>query len=66
VDNENVASLLIDAHSYSATELKKFCMSFVVKNFAEVQTTKGFESLESVPSLLMEITKNIAIQNQSM
>jgi hypothetical protein len=65
VDNENVVALLIDAHSYSANELKKFCMTYVIKNFADVQDTKGFESLEAVPSLLMEVTKNIATQNQN-
>ena len=66
VDNENVVALLMDAHQFSALELKKFCMSYVVKNFADVQLTQGFESLEQVPSLLMEVTKNIATQSHPM
>lgn len=64
VDNENVVPLLIDSHSYSAIELKKFCMNYVIKNFADVQNTKSFEGLEAVPSLLMEVTKSIATQSQ--
>ena len=36
VDNENVCSLLIDANKYSANELKKFCQTFLMKNFSEV------------------------------
>lgn len=64
VDNDNVVALLIDGHSYSALELKKFCMNYMIKNFSEVQSTKGFEALENVPSLLMEITKNLATHSQ--
>ena len=57
VDNENVVALLIHGHNYSALELKKFWMNYVIKNISEVQTIKGFEELETVPSLLMEVTK---------
>ena len=66
MDNENVVALLIDSHRFSALELKKFCMIYMIKNFGDVQITKGFEALESVPSLLMEVTKSIAIQTHSM
>jgi SpoVK/Ycf46/Vps4 family AAA+-type ATPase len=65
VDNENVADYLIESHSFSAHELKKFCMEYLMKNFSEVQDTKGFENLEHVPSLLMEVTKNIAFKSSS-
>jgi len=57
VDNDNVCALLIDANKYSSAELKKFCITFLIKNFQEVQNTKGFEDLEYYPSLLMEVTK---------
>jgi len=40
-------------------------MEYVIKNFNEVKDTKAFESLEQVPSLLMEITKAIASKNSS-
>ena len=60
VDAENVIHMLIDAHRFSALDLKKFCMEFTIKNFAEVQGTMGFSELEGVPSLLMEVTKQIA------
>ena len=63
VDNENVSNLMIDSHRYQAHELKKFCMQYMLKNFAEVKDTKGFEQLEHVPSLLMEVTISIASQN---
>lgn len=57
VDNDNVCSLLIDANKYSALELKKFCQTYLMKNFSEVSNTKAFEELEYYPSLLMEVTK---------
>ena len=45
VDNENVCSILIDANKYGATDLKKYCYDYLLKNFAEVHLTKGFEDL---------------------
>ena len=60
VDNDNVSSLLIDANKYGATELKKFCYQFLIKNFSEVSQTKIFEELEFHPSLLMELTKMLS------
>lgn len=57
VDNDNVCALLIDANKYSSTELKKFCINYLIKNFSEVQNTRGFEDFELYPSLLMEVTK---------
>jgi hypothetical protein len=36
VDNENVCALLIDANKYSANELKKFCQTYLMKNFSDV------------------------------
>lgn len=66
VDNDNVAALMIDSHRYQALELKKFCMNFMMKNFNEVKDTKGFENLEMVPSLLMEVTKNLLSEKLSL
>lgn len=57
VDNDNVCALLIDANKYSSSELKKFCINYLIKNFSEVQSTRGFEDFELYPSLLMEVTK---------
>lgn len=45
VDNENVCSILIDANKFCANELKKYCQNYLLKNFAEIHTTKGFEDL---------------------
>lgn len=59
----NVIDLLIDAHRFDAQELKKNCMNYIIKNFSDIQNTKEFESLEQVPSLLMELMKSIANTN---
>jgi hypothetical protein len=60
VDNELVCDYLLAAHRYQALSLKKFCMDFLLKNFQDIKDTKGFESLEQCPSLLMEIMKALA------
>ena len=65
VSNENVATLLIDGHTYSSQNLKKFCMNYIMKNFSDVKATKGFESLEGHPQLLMEIILGIS-NNQAL
>lgn len=59
VDNENVCTLLIEANKYSALDLKKFSIDYLMKNFSEIQNTKAFEELEYYPSLLMEVTKKV-------
>jgi len=33
VDNDNICSLLIDASKYQAHDLKKFCQTYLLKNF---------------------------------
>ena len=33
VDNDNVIQFLIDANRYQSGELKKFCISYLIKNF---------------------------------
>ena len=60
VDTDNLCALLIDAHRFSATELKKYCMGYLLKNFNDVNKTKGFEALEKFPNLLMEVLKQVA------
>ena len=57
VDNDNVVSVLIEANKCQSVELKKYCITYLIKNFSEVSTSKGFEELEYYPSLLMEVTK---------
>lgn len=57
VDNDNVIQFLIDSNKYQGAELKKFCISYLIKNFQEVSTSPSFEELEYYPSLLMEVTK---------
>jgi hypothetical protein len=37
--------------------VKKHCMNFILKNFEEVSTTKGFEDLSTQPQLLLEVTR---------
>ena len=63
VDNDNVCSLLIEASKYSSTELKKFCINYLIKS-SDVSSMKGFEDLEYYPSLLMEVTK-LVFSNQN-
>ena len=59
VENDNVCDLLIISSACSANDLKKFCISYVVKNFQDISNTKGFENLEHHASLLMEVTKAV-------
>ena len=42
---------------YEGHEVKKHCMNFILKNFEEVSTTKGFEDLSTQPQLLLEVTR---------
>ena len=54
VDNDNVCALLIDANKYSSTELKKFCINYLIKNFSEVQIL----TISVVTNCVAEIRKN--------
>ena len=56
---QNVCDVLVIAYKSSAAELKNFCLNFIAKNFQEVNSTDGFENLERVPSLLVEVTRLI-------
>jgi hypothetical protein len=59
VENENVCILLIDGNKFGAQELKRFCLNYIIKNFNDVNKTKGFENLENHPSLLIEVTRSV-------
>ena len=57
IDSENVCQLLSTAHRYSARDLKKVCLTYIIKNFAEVSETRGYADLVQEPQLLLEVTK---------
>ena len=57
VDVENCCDLLILAHRHEAGDLKKFCMNFIAKHFSDVSATIGFEHLEEIPHVLIEVTR---------
>ena len=40
--------LLSCAHRYTAPDLKKICLNFIIKHFHKVQESPGFESLSQV------------------
>ncbi len=64
-DEDNVGELLIVSHKYSALDLKKFCMNYLVKNSSEINVAKTIEGLESYPSLLIEVTKALFSKKES-
>ena len=57
IEIANCCYLLKIADRYSASELKKFSLNFIMKSFDQVVTTESFEELSAVPQLLMEVTK---------
>jgi hypothetical protein len=57
VDIENCCDLLILAHRHEAGDLKKFCMNYMAKNLTDVSATVGFEHLEEIPHVLIEVTR---------
>lgn len=65
VDIENCCDLLILGHRHEAHDLKKFCMAFIVKNYSEVSATIGFEHLEEIPHVLIEVTRLICQKKES-
>eukprot|EP00743_Colponemidia_sp_Colp-15_P006964 GILK01007515.1.p1 GENE.GILK01007515.1~~GILK01007515.1.p1 ORF type:complete len:519 (+),score=68.21 GILK01007515.1:65-1558(+) len=56
VDVDNVCVLYTHAHRFQAPELKKFCLTYILKHIDTVSATKGFEDLAQTPSLLVEVT----------
>ncbi|EER02130.1 conserved hypothetical protein [Perkinsus marinus ATCC 50983] len=61
VDVDNVCTLLKISDQHQAVDLKRHCMSFVLKNFDQVTALPSFDQLSSVPSLLLEVTKAAAL-----
>lgn len=61
IELDNVCHLLKVSDRYGASELKKSCLSFILKSFDQVVTTQAFEELSAVPALLMEVTKASAL-----
>lgn len=57
VDCENVCSLFRCGHRFSALNLKRYCMNFIIKNFEMVSASRGLEELSSEPQLLLEVTR---------
>lgn len=55
VDATNVCTVLLTAHRYSATDLKRHCLDFVLKHHDVVP----LHELASEPTLLLEITKEV-------
>ena len=57
VDAKNVCSFLIGAGKYRATELKTFCIRFIINNFAQVQASGSFPLLDK--ELLCEVIQQL-------
>eukprot|EP00392_Amoebophrya_sp_AT5.2_P017105 g17421.t1 len=62
VEIDNCCHLLKIADRHMAHNLKKHCMSYLLKHFEAVAKTSTFEELSSVPSLLLEVTRAAAQQ----
>ncbi|CEL93311.1 unnamed protein product [Vitrella brassicaformis CCMP3155] len=63
VEIDNVCNLLKQADQYQATDLKNHCLTYLIKNFDAVSKTTSFEDLKEKPSLLLEVTKQMASAN---
>ena len=57
VDTETCCSLFRISHRFSALNLKRSCMNYIMKNFESVSSFGGFEELSSEPQLLLEVTR---------
>lgn len=59
LDDENVGEMLILAYNYSAYELKKSALKFLLKSHSELDLAKIIENLEGYPLLLAEVAKSL-------
>jgi len=66
VEIDNVCALLRHADQYMAHELKRYCLSFILKNFDQVAYTAAFDELSSMPSLLLEVTRAAATKDSGI
>lgn len=60
VEIDNACHLLRCADQYMAQELKRYSLSYILKNFDQVAYTQAFDELSSMPSLLLEVTRAAA------
>jgi len=64
VEVENCCHLLKIADRHMAPNLKKHCMTYLLKHFEAVAKTQSFEELSGVPTLLLEVTRAAAQLHQ--
>eukprot|EP00922_Rhytidocystis_sp_ex-Travisia-forbesii_P002760 GHVS01004069.1.p1 GENE.GHVS01004069.1~~GHVS01004069.1.p1 ORF type:complete len:974 (+),score=186.72 GHVS01004069.1:39-2960(+) len=57
MDSSNVCQLLILADTHHASSLRSRCLDFFKENMVEVAGTPDFARLESLPGLMMQITR---------
>jgi len=65
VEVDNVCALLRHADQYMAHELKKYCLSFILKSFDQVAYTQSFDELSQNPALLLEVTRAAATKDST-
>eukprot|EP00932_Pfiesteria_piscicida_P014056 SRR837773.25750.p1 GENE.SRR837773.25750~~SRR837773.25750.p1 ORF type:complete len:136 (-),score=57.36 SRR837773.25750:46-453(-) len=61
VEIENACALLRHADQYMASELKRYCMNYIMKNFDQVAQSASFDELSK--NLLLEVTKAVATKD---
>jgi len=64
VEIENACALLRHADQYMASELKKYCLTYIIKNFDQVSYAQGFDELTAQPTLLLEVTRGLATKDK--
>lgn len=61
VDAHNVCTLVAHAHRHSASELKRFCLEYILKH----SETIALDPLADTPALLIEITRLVLARNKA-
>mmetsp|Transcript_74769 Transcript_74769/g.139590 ORF Transcript_74769/g.139590 Transcript_74769/m.139590 type:complete len:512 (+) Transcript_74769:72-1607(+) len=64
VEIDNVCALLQHADQFMANELKRYCVTFIIKNFEAIAHTDSFEELKKCPALLLEVTRAMATKDK--
>jgi len=62
IDIDNVVQILILADNLNLPTLKQQCMEFMLKRISDIDLNKFSDEFIKNPTLLMEITKEIAMQ----
>jgi len=65
VEVETVCTLLRCADQYMAQELKRYCLTFILKHFNQVAHTQAFTELSLNPMLLLEVTRAAATKDHT-